>query len=474
MKLKRVSPIMTSNTTPSPYVVKESGSYGNNTVGYKAFDAKSGTAWAVYMSSPTWITIDLGVPTKVDILTLANHKGYASPKEFILSGSNDANVYVPLLSQSGVTDWVLGLTKIFNIENEGVAYRYYKFTMVTKNSDGTNNSYAAIAELTLYSLESSSTIISTGGESFTDITPYINGESIVTASSQYSDIYNPSAIFSLIPPVNGWRTEANKPTGFIAIDLLKSTDIDAILIQVSNEADALLTSYPKDMVILGSNDGDIYDEILTPPSQTNWSLYDGRLFKFERTVNCRYIKIIINSNNGADYTGIDIVRLYKTIESRVEPISQKSMSLLSTLPKGTTKHLDSIVGDFREGLLHYANDGNNYGTLRVIGNNGRSMPAKATLNEELIWSGSSTTGTYEGSKFSYLRVVIQNINNKPCSHIIKVNDTVRLAYGNSTSYAYADITFTDTKFTSSISSGSDSTSTTWLSRLLVKEIYGIY
>lgn len=71
-----------------------------------------------------------------------------------------------------------------------------------------------------------------------------------------------------------------------------------------------------------------------------------------------------------------------------ETTVNKNYSLSYCLPHNSKANLDSRTGDDREGLLGYENDGENYGTLRLVDNNGKAIIPMAGIKTDLIWEGS--------------------------------------------------------------------------------------
>lgn len=152
-----VTPIMTSNTAPAPYVVSAS-SYWTADGGYspyKAFDndnnkVTSGHNWITADGTKTgWIKLDFNKKTAISHFSLQCHTSINSsttahmPKDFVLFGSDDDIVYNKIKEFYGETDWVFNEKRIFEL-NGSFVYRYYKLEIIDNNG---YSRYSTIPEL---------------------------------------------------------------------------------------------------------------------------------------------------------------------------------------------------------------------------------------------------------------------------------------------------------------------------------------
>lgn len=151
-----VSPIMTSNTTPSPFVITTSSVWSNDYQGWLAFD--NSTSWWVSgqntFSTSTgigsaYLQIDLGTATLVNVYSIQNPPGNTngSPSSYIFQGSMDGLSWETLHT---ITDRSTGgVAEIFEylIPNNH-DYRYYRLS-ITKIGDRVVN-YTGVTELKLY------------------------------------------------------------------------------------------------------------------------------------------------------------------------------------------------------------------------------------------------------------------------------------------------------------------------------------
>lgn len=127
---------MTGMSSPSPYVVTESG-HVSSFSGYFAFnDNGAGTTFDSWVSTPTsWIVLDIGAGTQKNIrgYMVWNVNATDSPTAWTLAGSNDGSSWVTIDTQSGVT-WnnngiTDGIAKVVGLVNDSATFRYFKFTI---------------------------------------------------------------------------------------------------------------------------------------------------------------------------------------------------------------------------------------------------------------------------------------------------------------------------------------------------------
>lgn len=146
MRYKRISPIMTSNTTPEPYVVARSSTYAADHEAWCAFnyaidgvDANSRWATISNQATPSWLSVDLSTPQLVNAYKVVARTSAVltqSPKTWTFEGSHD-NISWDVLDTQTVV-WSYGNEpKVFSIPNE-TAYRYYRI-YITANQGGVAN-----------------------------------------------------------------------------------------------------------------------------------------------------------------------------------------------------------------------------------------------------------------------------------------------------------------------------------------------
>lgn len=143
-----IIPKMTSNTTPAPYVASSSASYSASYYPWKAFNGTivdTSDAWLANKGTH-WLQIDLGNPQFVDYVRMAPRTTTetCSPKDFIISASNDGISFTDLATFTEITNWYDYEYITFEIP-ANAAYRYYRITATTNNG----GAYLAIGEMQL-------------------------------------------------------------------------------------------------------------------------------------------------------------------------------------------------------------------------------------------------------------------------------------------------------------------------------------
>lgn len=145
MALIDITPVMTSNTTPSPYVASSSDA---NTTGQAAWNAftnngRLNTFWHSTAGSGHWIKIDFGSIIKIDAFSImCNPTETSAPKIFILYGSNDNLSYEKIIECNNEMTWFDYEIRLYKLPHS-VSFRYYRLNITADN--GYN--YTVINEL---------------------------------------------------------------------------------------------------------------------------------------------------------------------------------------------------------------------------------------------------------------------------------------------------------------------------------------
>ena len=237
-----------------------------------------------------------------------------------------------------------------------------------------------------------------------DITPKMTSNTtpepyVVSASSMWNATFEAWKAFNgtVVDIYDGWSSARNIITGWLKIDFGSAKRIDAFSVTSRNIDDMTIT--PKNFILYGSNDDISYEKIYEANNEILWHTKELRLFKLQNYVSYRYYKITFSANNGnISYTGVGYIKFWQD-DDIVSYISNRNASLHYCLSKNTTDNIMSRQNDEREGLLGFANDFDNYGTLYMINNRGRAIIPISSTKQELIFSGNaSTTGIYSTSK----------------------------------------------------------------------------
>lgn len=143
-KLTKISPIMTSDTTPSPYRVTRSSVWSApSDHAWRIFDGvKTGDEYYTWISAAnelhSWICVDLGTKTKMTSFKLWLDTGKNKfPEDFTLQGSNDGTNFTNIKSFTNVSSMAQASDGEIEFNLDRIAeYRYYKIYVDTLQITG--------------------------------------------------------------------------------------------------------------------------------------------------------------------------------------------------------------------------------------------------------------------------------------------------------------------------------------------------
>lgn len=153
-------PDMTGPNTPSG--VASSSTNFNTTPAWNAF--KAGAGWISSGAAlPQWIQYQFPVSNVICQYAVdpwdANAFPIRCPVTWTLQGSNDELNWTALDTQTGVTDWQIGVTKTYPIITT-IPYTYYRLNITQNNGD----TYTAIRRLSLFVAVSSLWVVDSAGK----------------------------------------------------------------------------------------------------------------------------------------------------------------------------------------------------------------------------------------------------------------------------------------------------------------------
>lgn len=120
---------------------------------------------------------------------------------------------------------------------------------------------------------------------------------VASASSVYSNVYDAWKAFDSVTKTFWSTTYGVGGKGWIQIDFGKQTSLNKVTMTATNTTNDY-KAFPKDFNILGSNDGVIFTQFAEIKNQTVSIQSEVVTYNFN-TVNYRYYKIDVLSNNGA-------------------------------------------------------------------------------------------------------------------------------------------------------------------------------
>jgi hypothetical protein len=233
-----------------------------------------------------------------------------------------------------------------------------------------------------------------------DITPVMTSNNIpspyiVSASSIYNATYDAWKAFDNNTSLesNAWLTANGTNTGWIKLDFSVKTKISAFSVS-SHSGGSINNQFPKTFILYGSNDDIVYDYIKKVDSQILWAYNatkETRMFLLDAPVIYRYYKLVISENNGySAYVSIGELKFWQD-DGATQTITNLKASMNYCLPRNTTLAFNQRQNDSREGMLAYANDIDNYGTLWMINNKGQAQIPLARTKNDVLFDGVANT-----------------------------------------------------------------------------------
>lgn len=143
MALINITPVMTSNTTPAPYVASASSelvaSSTSTDYAYRAFDKDLSTMprifWHSALGEEQWLQLDFGSNTIISAFSITAHEANMAPTTFSLSGSYDNKNFETIYFAINYKNWEKGVTRVFNLTKD-YDYRYYRIDTQKGNGYG--------------------------------------------------------------------------------------------------------------------------------------------------------------------------------------------------------------------------------------------------------------------------------------------------------------------------------------------------
>lgn len=240
-----ITPKMTSNTTPAPYVVSASSIYNLSWSAWKAFNKSNVDTYDRWASAnnglPAWLKLDFGegnekIIVKYAITTILSSDTSQSPKSFTFEGSNDDINWTILDTRTNEINWSSGEKREYSFENN-TPYRYYRVYITATN--GAN--LTTIAELEMMEKTSRNLYFSSGvyespvldlGDNFKDIVkidqiidiPSVTTGQTAASVKLYTSTSSDNVTFSDWQPVNPDGTIVSPSARYIKVKIELTAD----------------------------------------------------------------------------------------------------------------------------------------------------------------------------------------------------------------------------------------------------------
>ncbi len=272
-QIRNITPVMTGNALPSPYVVSASSEYSALYGAWKAFNhinSIDADRWGTALTTSGWLKIDLSINKLLSGYGIRTPSPVGTdeqmPKSWTFEGSNNNSDWTILDTRVSETGWTLSQLRVYSLSTN-VAYRYYRLNIASNNGAV----LVGIGELEVYEPINFNTTVRllTGGINSTDtdnewnkyianstlnntITPGDNAiwnwsgfygtcSTTTTASTSRSEMGNTS--------VNTWTFNGGgssykgTDTGFRPVLIVESNETIKFLFQDSGDIKAYTTSW---------------------------------------------------------------------------------------------------------------------------------------------------------------------------------------------------------------------------------------
>ena len=151
---KNITPTMTDYSTPSPYVVKDSGNIEGSRYSWKVFDQNYGIdlQWST-LATTGYVTLDFNSVKKFGKYSVratdADSAKTEMPKDWQFQGSNDETTQTTLDTQTNQSNWANSEVRTYTFTNN-TKYRYCKFNVTANNG---NTGKTSCDDLTIYEIQ---------------------------------------------------------------------------------------------------------------------------------------------------------------------------------------------------------------------------------------------------------------------------------------------------------------------------------
>ena len=312
-----ITPVMTANNAPSPYVASASSEYNSSYAAWKAFDHSVSTLWDAGLNVTTgWLKFDFNLGTIVRSYFMYASTGYQNyhPTAWTFEGSNDNSNWTILDSRSGIS-WSAEELKTFSFINE-TTYRYYRI-----NVSASGSTELIICELEMFVGTTSLTpiLISPQGwtgswshnsttSTFTGSGAYAGRTIVATSSAAVNQTCYPGLVFDsdVTYAINTmWQVAGNQTITF-NFGTGYSLKVNSYKVWNGNSG-----YYSNSWTLSGSNDG------------TNWTSLDvragvglisGSVYTISSPAFYQYYKIVVSNayNNYSTFNELEFYGDMKT------------------------------------------------------------------------------------------------------------------------------------------------------------------
>lgn len=318
---------MTSNTSPSPYVVTVYTYYGGGWEGWRVFDGGNGM-WYGGSGYPVQqsIAIDIGAwHTLGSYAIKSSTDGLNDSSAWQVYGSGNGSIWDLLDTQSGITWSSAGQTQTFTISSPSYSYRQFKLQNVTSSGGGWR-----FTELYLYDAAST---MPNYPNSDPEIAPHnMTGPSAPSpfVAAGISSYYNnPSQGFD--GGVDACQSSSNafltsNTPAWLSIDLGSGNAKYPTYYQLIADSVDSLNRALKTWQFQGSNDNSTWTTLDTQTNVSAWAVCERRWYKLSTvTTAYRYFRIYATATQSDPFYSIPELWIMGTV---APPASAKAQGII--------------------------------------------------------------------------------------------------------------------------------------------------
>ena len=285
-----------SSSNQDGYETTASSQYNDGHASFYAFDGDSSTKWASSGTGTQWLQIKFPTATICNVAKITSRSdGYLNqaPTEFEIQGSNDAENWSTLLSQTNVTWTSTGETQTFAFQNNETAYLYYRL-VITADVGGSDYSLGEFSLGTIKKeykryLDKYDNVVPT---MTSDETIGKDGLYKLSSSSEHSShkrIYLFDRRFDTRFELSG------ETSGWIQVELPVAKFINVF--SVGARSDGWCVAAPRDYALLGSNDGITWTQLFSISNSNTFSASELRTHELTHNASYKFYRLNISNPN---------------------------------------------------------------------------------------------------------------------------------------------------------------------------------
>lgn len=294
-----------SSANQDGYEITASSQYDNSHAGYLALDDNTQTRWAsVENEGNSWLQVKLPTAMAFNAVKIAPRGDYyldQAPSAFQIQGSNDAENWDVLDSETNVSWTTLGELRLFQFENE-TEYLYYRLYITANQGSAYNGCSCFILGNVIYEFKRYL-------EKYDYVVPVMSSNSqdgyVASASTSYTaGGHYPYFAFDRQNGIaNKWLTDNDDVNGsWLKIELPTAQVSSMFLMQTPDEYSEV-SRVPTSFKIQGSNDDSSWTDLVNV-SNIFWINNEIKTWTNSSSTAYKYYRVLISANGGSNMVAI--------------------------------------------------------------------------------------------------------------------------------------------------------------------------